>query len=82
MCIRDRSGTVYVRYTPEITDGEIKIKVENNCNLDLIPGFDWVNTVSYTHLVPYSGTYSEVIYGNESDEDLEAMDKKRYVYPV
>lgn len=37
------SGTVYVRYTPEITDGEIKIKVENNCNLDLISGFDWVN---------------------------------------
>ena len=26
--------------------------------------------------------YSEVIYGNESDEDLEAMDKKRYVYPM
>ena len=34
------AGTVYVGYTPEITDGEIKIKVENNCNLDLIPGFD------------------------------------------
>ena len=33
-------------------------------------------------IVPYSGTYSEVIYGNESDEDLEAMDKKHYVYPV
>lgn len=31
------AGTVYVGYTPEITDGEIKIKVENNCNLDLIP---------------------------------------------
>lgn len=30
----------------------------------------------------YSGTYSEVIYGNESDEGLEAMDKKHYVYPV
>lgn len=25
---------------------------------------------------------SEVIYGNESDEDLEAMDNKRYVYPI
>lgn len=37
------AGTVYVRYAPEITDGEIKIKVGNNCNLDLIPGFDWVN---------------------------------------
>lgn len=33
-------------------------------------------------IVPYSGTYSEVIYGNESDEDLEAMDNKRYVYPI
>ena len=33
-------------------------------------------------IVPYSGTYSEVIYGNESDKDLEAMDKKRYVYPM
>lgn len=28
------------------------------------------------------GVYSEVIYGNESDEDLEAMDNKRYVYPI
>ena len=37
------AGTVYVGYTPEITDGEIKIKVGNNCNLDLVPGFDWVN---------------------------------------
>ena len=35
------AGTVYVRYTQEITDGEIKIKVGNNCNLDLIPSFDW-----------------------------------------
>lgn len=33
-------------------------------------------------IVPYSGTYSEVIYSNESDEGLEAMDKKHYVYPV
>lgn len=40
------TGTVYVRYTPEITDGEIKIKVGNNCNLDLIPGFDWVNKIN------------------------------------
>lgn len=40
------TGTVYVRYTPEITDGEIKIKVENNCNLDLIPSFDRVNKIN------------------------------------
>lgn len=33
-------------------------------------------------VVPYSGTYSEVIYGNERDEDLEDMDKKHYIYPV
>lgn len=33
-------------------------------------------------IVPYSGTYSEIIYGNESDDDLEAMDKKYYVYPM
>ena len=30
------AGTVYIGYEPEITDGEIKIKVGNNCNLDLI----------------------------------------------
>lgn len=33
-------------------------------------------------IVPYSGTCSEVIYGNESDEDLEALANKHYVYPV
>ena len=33
-------------------------------------------------VVQYSGTYSEVIYGNERDEDLEDMDKKHYIYPV
>lgn len=37
------AGTVYVKYEPEVTDGDIKIKVGNNCNLDLIPSFDWVN---------------------------------------
>lgn len=40
------AGTVYVGYTPEITDGEIKIKVGNNCNLNLIPNFGWYDPIS------------------------------------
>lgn len=31
------SGTVYARYIPDMVDGELCIKVGNNCNLDLIP---------------------------------------------
>lgn len=40
------AGTVYVEYEPEIINGEIRIKVGNICNLDLIPCFDWVNKIN------------------------------------
>lgn len=33
-------------------------------------------------IVPYSVTCSEVIYGNMTDEELEALANKHYVYPV
>ena len=32
--------------------------------------------------VPYSGTYNEVIEGNMTDEELEALANKHYVYPL
>lgn len=33
-------------------------------------------------IVPYSGTYSEVIYGHATDDELEAYANKHYVYPI
>lgn len=35
------SGTVYTCYTPDVADGMLHIKVDNNCNLDLIPTFEF-----------------------------------------
>lgn len=32
--------------------------------------------------IPYSGTYSEIIEGNMTDEELEVLANKRYVYPL
>lgn len=35
------AGTVYSPYTPDIVDGRIHIKVDNNCNLELIPTWEY-----------------------------------------
>ena len=35
------SGTVYSPYMQDIVDGKIHIKVDNNCNLELIPTHEY-----------------------------------------
>ena len=39
--LKEPSGTVYSRYTPDIVYGELHIKVGENCNLNLVPTFDF-----------------------------------------
>lgn len=34
-------GTVYTTFKPNMVDGDLHIKVSNDCNLNLIPSFDF-----------------------------------------
>lgn len=34
-------GTVYSPYLPDVIDGKIHIKVDNTCNLEIIPNHEW-----------------------------------------
>lgn len=39
--LKEPFGTVYTCYTPDVVDGMLHIKVDTNCNLDLIPTFEF-----------------------------------------
>lgn len=39
--LKEPSGTVYTTYITNYVDGELHIKVGNNCNLELIPTYEY-----------------------------------------
>lgn len=42
------SGTVFAEYVSEFIKENLHIKVENNCNLDLVPAYEYGTKKRYT----------------------------------
>lgn len=46
--LKEPSGTVYAEYASEFIKENLHIKVGNNCNLDLVPTYEYGTKKRYT----------------------------------